>query len=177
VLGFGIENFSRSVLVEFNKGRIHPHIEPNLREALRLGITPFLDLILTSPRCAADATLKDVTVYARRRVAGTDIEWDQPAKILPLDPQVRTAILAIEREFTAGLQHLESTVAHLPSRLRSLLWIACAVPVLARAGVDVPSGDEALEQLITRLPVDLAARDEARLRFTARQAGPAAVHA
>jgi radical SAM superfamily enzyme YgiQ (UPF0313 family) len=57
VLGFGIENFSRSVLQEFNKRQIHRHIEPMLSTALRLGITPFLDLILTSPR----STMLDLT--------------------------------------------------------------------------------------------------------------------
>ena len=50
VLGFGIENFSLSVLKEFNKARIHPHIRPVLEKALEIGITPFLDMILTSPR-------------------------------------------------------------------------------------------------------------------------------
>jgi radical SAM superfamily enzyme YgiQ (UPF0313 family) len=50
VLGFGIENFSRNVLDEFNKERIYRHIPPALNQALSLGITPFLDLILTSPR-------------------------------------------------------------------------------------------------------------------------------
>jgi radical SAM superfamily enzyme YgiQ (UPF0313 family) len=50
VLGFGVENFSRSVLEEFNKKQIFRHIEPALHEALALGITPFLDMILTSPR-------------------------------------------------------------------------------------------------------------------------------
>ncbi len=57
VLGFGIENFSQAVLQEFNKRQIHRHIEPMLSQALRLGITPFLDLILTSPR----STLTDLT--------------------------------------------------------------------------------------------------------------------
>lgn len=57
VLGFGIENFSKPVLGEFNKRQIHRHIEPMLSAALRLGITPFLDLILTSPR----STLLDLT--------------------------------------------------------------------------------------------------------------------
>ena len=55
--GVRIENFSRSVLQEFNKRQIHRHIEPMLSTALRLGITPFLDLILTSPR----STMLDLT--------------------------------------------------------------------------------------------------------------------
>jgi radical SAM superfamily enzyme YgiQ (UPF0313 family) len=50
VLGFGIESFSRRILAEFNKAPIHRHIEPMLSAALDFGITPFLDLILSSPR-------------------------------------------------------------------------------------------------------------------------------
>ncbi len=52
VLGFGIESFSRETLAEFNKAAIFRHIVPVLNEALSLGITPFLDLILASPRGA-----------------------------------------------------------------------------------------------------------------------------
>ncbi len=213
VLGFGIENFSRPVLVEFNKARIYDHIEPNLREALRLGMTPFLDLILTSPRCglgdlaetirqahrwlaagceigmypyvipfsgaplAADPTLKSATIYARRAVDGTDIEWDQPAKILPVDPAVRAAILEIEREFTARLGDLEARVAHLPSRVRSLLWIVCAIPVLARAGMVVPPASDALDRLMTRLPPPRVAEPDARARLLPPAARVAAAHA
>jgi len=62
VLGFGIENFSRDVLEEFNKKHIYRHIEPVLTEALRLGVTPFLDLILTSPR----STLSDLAETVRQ---------------------------------------------------------------------------------------------------------------
>jgi radical SAM superfamily enzyme YgiQ (UPF0313 family) len=62
VLGFGIESFSRQVLGEFNKAQVYPHIEPTLSAALELGITPFLDLILSSPR----ATLADVATTLRQ---------------------------------------------------------------------------------------------------------------
>jgi radical SAM superfamily enzyme YgiQ (UPF0313 family) len=62
VLGFGVENFSRQVLTEFNKKQIYRHIDPMLSEALRLGITPFLDIILTSPR----ATLADLAETVRQ---------------------------------------------------------------------------------------------------------------
>ncbi|HEX2060482.1 MAG TPA: cobalamin-dependent protein, partial [Thermoanaerobaculia bacterium] len=58
VLGFGIESFSPSVLAEFNKSRIAPAIEPALTAALACGVTPFLDIILTSPR----ATLADLAL-------------------------------------------------------------------------------------------------------------------
>jgi radical SAM superfamily enzyme YgiQ (UPF0313 family) len=188
VLGFGIESFSSSVLQEFNKAQIHPHIGAVLGEALRLGITPFLDLILTSPRCrledlaetirqgfqwilagcevgmypyvipfagaamANDAALKSATVHVQRRIAGTGIRWEQPAKILPFDPEVRRAILAIESDFERDLARLQKVGCHFPSRVRSLLWVASAIPVLARAGCAVPSRDAALRALAMRLP-------------------------
>ena len=164
VLGFGIESFSRNVLQEFNKAQIHRHIEPVLSAARELGITPFLDLILSSPRCtledvaetlreafrwlrrgceigmypyvipfsgaalARDPALLPYTEYAHRRVAGSRIEWDQPAKILPIDPLVREVILQIERDFETALAELQQRVAHLPSRVRSLVWILTAAP-------------------------------------------------
>lgn len=199
VLGFGIENFSKQVLEEFNKGRIAKHVEPALAEALRLGITPFLDLILTSPRCklgdlaetirkgyqwllagceigmypyvipfsgakmADDPELRPHTLYERRHVAGTAISWEQPAKIPPIDPLVRTAILAIERAFEGWIGLLESRVAHLPSRLRSLVWILCAAPVLVDAGAQAPDAREVFEALLERLPAT-DARTRAELR-------------
>jgi radical SAM superfamily enzyme YgiQ (UPF0313 family) len=199
VLGFGVENFALGVLKEFNKPQIYKHIEPVLQEALNLGITPFIDLILTSPRCtlgdfahtirmaykwllagcemgmypyvipfsgapmSRDPELKPHTSYARRRIQGTAIEWDQPSKILPLDPVVRDVILAVERGFETWLRHLETRVAHLPSRVRSLIWIICAAPMLTAAGESAPDRDEAVEQLLLRLPgLDRAARERLR---------------
>ena len=192
VLGFGVESFSRPVLEEFNKKQIFPHIDTNLKAALDLGITPFLDLILTSPRCglpdlaesirrafrwilagceagmypyvipfsgaamAQDPTLEPHTVYARHRIAGTTIEWEQPSKILPVDAEVRHAILEIEARFARALEQLEPSGYHLPSRVRSLLWVVCATPILSREGLDVPDIDEALTELRTRLPSELA---------------------
>src|SRR6185437_7109977 len=58
VLGFGIESFSQRVLVEFNKGQIHRHIDPMLNAALAAGVTPFLDLIVSSPH----SSLQDVAI-------------------------------------------------------------------------------------------------------------------
>jgi radical SAM superfamily enzyme YgiQ (UPF0313 family) len=73
VLGFGIENFSRNVLTEFNKGRIFRHIEPALNGALAIGITPFLDLILTSPRSTI-GDLAETVRHAERWIrAGCEI--------------------------------------------------------------------------------------------------------
>src|SRR5579872_1537465 len=61
VLGFGIESFSPRVLAEFNKAQIHRHIEPMLVAALANGITPFLDLILSSPH----ALMEDIALTLR----------------------------------------------------------------------------------------------------------------
>lgn len=188
VLGFGIESFSPRILAEFNKAAIHRHIEPMLSAALELGITPFLDLILSSPRAglqdlaetlreayrwllrgceigmypyvipfsgaafARDASLAAHTIHARRRVAGTDVEWDQPAKILPMDPSVREAVLRIESDFEKRIAALEQGSAHLPSRVRSLVWILSSLAVLGEYGISVADAREVEAQLDARLP-------------------------
>jgi len=188
VLGFGVESFAPSVLAEFNKAQIHKHIEPMLAAALAVGVTPFLDLILSSPRAtmedvaitlreayrwlrrgceigmypyvipfsgaglARDPSLAPHTIFARREIAGTAIAWEQPAKILPLDPQVRAVILRIEAGFESMLAELQRSVAHLPSRVRSLLWILSAVPVLRERGIEVADESEVRAELRARLP-------------------------
>jgi radical SAM superfamily enzyme YgiQ (UPF0313 family) len=188
VLGFGIENFSPAVLAEFNKSRIVPAIEATLTTALANGITPFLDIILTSPR----ATLADLAAtiaeayrwieagcevgmypyvipfsgaamtndpalvpqmeYDLQTIAGTAIRWRQPARILPFDETLRTAIAAIDERFTAALEQLERERAHLPSRVRSLLWIWCASPVLRALGCDAPDAADVHARLRALLP-------------------------
>lgn len=188
VLGFGIESFSPKVLAEFNKAQIHRHIEPMLTAALANGITPFLDLILSSPHSmlediaetlrqayrwlregceigmypyvipfsgaafAKDPALAPHTHYAHREVAGTSISWEQPAKILPIDPVVTDVILKIERSFEALLGPLEQQVAHLPSRVRSLLWILCSVPIMEEHGYHIADECEVRAELQARLP-------------------------
>jgi radical SAM superfamily enzyme YgiQ (UPF0313 family) len=188
VLGFGIENFSPRVLSEFNKGHIHSYIAPMLRAALDVGITPFLDLILTSPysrledlaetlreachwllegceigmypyvipfsgaALARDPALAAHTTCMQQRVAGTSIEWSQPAKILPLDAPTRTAILAIEQHFETMLEELQRQVPHLPSRVRSLLWLLCALPVMTRYGYPIADAQALNAQLQSWLP-------------------------
>ncbi len=188
VLGFGIENFSRNVLKEFNKGHIYSHIEPMLNAALGLGITPFLDLILSSPAAsledvgetlreayrwlregceigmypyvipfsgaafARDPTLVPHTEYAHRHIEGTSVEWEQPAKILPIDPLVRDVILRIERSFESRLANLHEHAAHLPSRVRSLVWILAGAPILAEHGIVIAPEHEIRAELEARLP-------------------------
>jgi radical SAM superfamily enzyme YgiQ (UPF0313 family) len=188
VLGFGVESFSPGVLGEFNKAQIHRHIAPMLSAARSLGITPFLDLILSSPRStledvgltlreayrwiregcevgmypyvipfsgaalARDPQLAPHVRYERRRVAGTDVEWDQPAKILPLDARVSEVILRIESDFEERLAELQERVAHLPSRVRSLLWISSALPVMAGEGIEIADESDVRADLAARLP-------------------------
>lgn len=193
VLGFGVESFAPRILAEFNKAKIANHIEPMLSAALELGITPFLDLILASPRaCMEDLarTLRQAYVWlkrgcemgmypyvipfsgaalardpglvahtrsVRRRVAGTTVEWEQPCKILPLDPLVRAAILQIEQRFESRLAQLQGQGAHLPSRVRSLIWIACAVPVMRAHGLQIADDADLQRELDARLPRPTAA--------------------
>jgi radical SAM superfamily enzyme YgiQ (UPF0313 family) len=198
VLGFGIENFSRNVLAEFNKVHIHPHIEPMLSASLAAGITPFLDLILSSPRStmadvaetlreayrwlrrgceigmypyvipfsgsalSQDQKLSPYTSSIRRRVAGTNVQWDQAAKILPIDATVSAAILQIERDFEYMLASLEQYTSHVPSRVRSLVWILCSLPIMAAHGLPIADERELRAELHARLP--------ALARATARSA-------
>ena len=188
VLGFGIESFSQKVLAEFNKAQIHRHIEPMLSAALGTGVTPFLDLILSSPHSgledvaetlrgayhwlrkgceigmypyvipfsgsafSRDPSLLPHTHYARQHVAGTDISWEQPAKILPIDPVVTDVILRMERSFEAMLGPLENQAAHLPSRVRSLLWILSSLPIMAARGQYIADESEVRAELCARLP-------------------------
>ncbi|HKF98587.1 MAG TPA: radical SAM protein, partial [Steroidobacteraceae bacterium] len=193
VLGFGIESFSREILAEFNKAHVYSHIEPTLTAALALGITPFLDIILSSPRArladvattlrgawhwlqhgcevgiypyvipfsgaamAKEPALIPFTVHEPRRIRGTHISWDQAAKILPLDPDVCATVLAIERDYEARLAELQSRVAHLPSRTRSLLWILSSIEPMAAYGLPVAPVAEVRAALIERLPQRRAA--------------------
>ena len=196
VLGFGIESFSPRVLAEFNKAQIHRHIAPMLEAALATGVTPFLDLILSSPASsledvattlreahrwlvrgceigmypyvipfsgaafARDPALVPHTVMAERRVNGTDIQWQQAAKILPIDPVVRDAVLRMETAFEDILFSLQSGVAHLPSRVRSLLWILASLPIMAELGFAIADEQEVRAELHARLPATTGAAAE-----------------
>jgi radical SAM superfamily enzyme YgiQ (UPF0313 family) len=188
VLGFGIENFAPAILAEFNKSRIAPAIEPALTAALALGVTPFLDIIMTSPRAttadlaltireafrwieagcevgmypyvipftgaamSADPALVPQTRHTLQSIAGTAIRWQQPSMILPFDAQLRAVMATIEELFAARLERLEAEHAHLPSRVRSLLWIWCASPVLQAVGFDAPEQHAVEARLRALLP-------------------------
>ncbi len=176
------------MLGEFNKAQIHRHIEPMLTAALATGVTPFLDLIISSPHSsledvavtlreayrwlrqgceigmypyvipfsgaafAKDPELAPYTHYAHREIAGTPLTWEQPAKILPIDPEVAATVLLIEQRFEALLHPQERSGAHLPSRLRSLLWILASLPVLGERGHYIGDEREVRAELLARMP-------------------------
>ena len=67
-------------------------------------------------------------------------------------------ILRMERSFEAMLAPLEKHVAHLPSRVRSLLWILSSLPIMAERGQYIADESEVRAELYARLP---ALRQEA----------------
>jgi hypothetical protein len=101
---------------------------------------------------AKDPGLAPHTHCVHRHVAGTRFSWDQPTKILPIDSVVAAVILRMERSFEVMLGSLERQVAHLPSRVRSLLWILCSLPVMAQVGEYIADEDEVRAELYARLP-------------------------
>jgi hypothetical protein len=201
ILNFHVESFAREMLAELDKAHIWDSITPNLQAALKVGITPFLDLLLTTPRCrmqdvafnvastfkwqhgceasmqpyvipsagaamTRDLTLLPFTVTTEYTIDGTSLVWEQPTKILPVDPLVRGAVLEIEHTFTKCLTTIEAEVAHLPARVRSLLWIACAIPVLMSYGEVVPSPHAAVRAFVGRLPVPPARASKLAAQLT-----------
>jgi DNA polymerase III psi subunit len=122
-----------------------------LRQGCEIGMYPYV-IPFSGAAFARDPSLVPHTRYLRRQVAGTNVAWDQPAKILPIDPVVRDVILRMEHNFETVLASLEKRVAHLPSRVRSLLWILSAMPILAEFGHFIADESEIQAELSARLP-------------------------
>jgi radical SAM superfamily enzyme YgiQ (UPF0313 family) len=140
-LDLGITPFLDLILAS-PLGRVE-HLAETLRQAnywlqqgCEVGMYPYV-IPFSGAAFARDPKLQPHMSYTRQQVAGTAIEWQQPSKILPLDPQARGAILRIEAEFQDRLVELQDRAGHLPSRVRSLIWIACAQPVMAQAGYGI----------------------------------------
>ena len=102
-------------------------VAETLRQAYRwlklgceVGMYPYV-IPFSGAALARDPQLAPQTHHARWQVAGTRVEWDQPVKILPIDSTVREVILRIERDFEQMLAFFEQHLAHLPSRVRSLI--------------------------------------------------------
>ena len=64
----------------------------------------------------------------------------------------QAVILRIERDFENAMAALQERASHLPSRVRSLLWIMAGVPVLAEHGFEIASEQEVRAELEARLP-------------------------
>ncbi len=111
-----------------------------------VGLYPYV-VPFSGARMAEDPTLAPHVMRRRQLIPGTNIEWMQPAHIEPLDPDVRTAIREIVASYDEALRSLTSNLEHVPSRIRSLLWISHAIPTLRAAGVHVPRADAILRKL------------------------------
>jgi len=122
-----------------------------LREGCEIGMYPYV-IPFSGAQFAKDPKLAPYTHYTERQVAGTPIAWQQAAKILPMDPVVSDVILRMERAFEGILAPLEKSVAHLPSRVRSLLWILSSLPVMAEHGHYIADESEVRAELYARLP-------------------------
>jgi len=122
-----------------------------LRRGCEIGMYPYV-IPFSGAAFARNPALGPHTVHARRRVAGTHIEWQQAAKILPIDPTVREAVLRMESAFEDMLCSLQAEVAHLPSRVRSLLWILSSIPVMAEHGIAIADESDVRAELLARLP-------------------------
>jgi hypothetical protein len=75
---------------------------------------------------------------------------------------VREVILRIEVGFESLLASLQKKATHLPSRVRSLLWILSAIPVMAEFGHAIADESELRAELCARLPIFPAETDTAR---------------
>ena len=106
----------------------------------------------TGAAMSSDPALVPQTRYTLQSIAGTAIRWQQPSTILPFDPTLRSVTATIEELFAARLARLEREHAHLPSRVRSLLWIGAASPVLRAIGFDAPDGAAVERRLRALLP-------------------------
>jgi hypothetical protein len=80
------------------------------------------------------------------------VSFEQATKILPFDTAVRELILHIEREFEALLSYWQREATHLPSRLRSLLWLQAALPIMASQGYPIARAEELRAHLAGMLP-------------------------
>jgi hypothetical protein len=127
-----------------------------------VGMYPYV-IPFAGSAMASDPALQSHTVFTRREVLGTDVRWQQASKILPIDPHVRETILEIELGFDVWMGRLSSLVSHLPSRVRSLVWILSAAPSLQRAGYSMPPSASVFSALMARLPT-LTDREETWLQ-------------
>lgn len=136
-----------------------------LRKGCEIGIYPYV-IPFSGAAFSQDPKLLPYTRYADRHVPDTAVSWKQPVKILPINAAVSDVILRMERSFEASLASLEKEVMHLPSRVRSLLWILSSLPIMAETGRHIADESEVRAELCLRLPT-LGAADNALAVATA----------
>src|SRR6202034_3392537 len=123
-----------------------------LRRGCEIGMYPYV-IPFSGSAIAQDPQLLPHTTSIRRRVMGTNVQWNQALKILPIDPAVSAAILEIEQAFEEMMRSLEGHAAHVPSRVRSLVWILCSLPVMAERGMYIADEQDLRAELHERLPM------------------------
>ncbi|NNC77761.1 MAG: B12-binding domain-containing radical SAM protein [Woeseiaceae bacterium] len=102
-----------------------------------IGLYPYI-IPFSGSAMSNDQTLKKHTVQESVSVAGTNIIWQQPQKILPIDDDARKLICAVENRFKRRLASVSQDTQHMPSRIRSLIWIESALPLLADFKLEIP---------------------------------------
>ena len=108
-----------------------------LMQGCEVGLYPYI-IPFSGSAMSNDPALKKYTVRESVAVAGTNVVWQQPQKILPVDKDARDLICEIEQHFEKRLAAVVADVRHMPSRIRSLIWIEAALPLLAGHGLPVP---------------------------------------
>lgn len=108
-----------------------------IMKGCEIGLYPYI-IPFSGSAMANDQTLKKHTVNESVSVAGTNIIWQQPQKILPIDATARELICAIEKRFKHRLAAVSANIKHMPSRIRSLIWIEAALPLLDDHDLDIP---------------------------------------
>jgi hypothetical protein len=116
-----------------------------------MGMYPWV-IPFSGAAMANDSQLIEHTEFTQQHVRGTDISWRQPARILPLDPQLRRTILTASARCDAWIGQLQQITTHIPSRIRSFVWIMCLAPLLEQAGYESPSAESTFQALLQRLP-------------------------
>jgi hypothetical protein len=73
LLGLGVESFSTKVLKEFNKKQTLPEIHDAITALLEVGVTPYVNLILSSPDSTVDDLITTVSEALRYLDKGASI--------------------------------------------------------------------------------------------------------
>jgi len=152
VLGFGVESFSLDILREFNKAQIHPFIDPVLTDALRVGITPFLDMILSSPRCRVADIAENVRQAFKWTVAGCEVG------VYPYVIPFSGAAMAADPELRSSTVHARLEVAGTTVAWDQAIKILPRDPTACEAILQIESAYDVLLNTMTEIVPHLPSR-------------------